>query len=359
MTEGLKPGGEAERLTYDGEKKRGLTWSVDGKDIIFSSGVSNPKLYRISSAGGQPLPVALFEAGLINPVIHRKTGKLTFAQIKESGNQSDIWRVGLDDAHLPANPPTRFICSTRNDRLPRFSPNGEWIAFLSDRTGSTALWICDAEGSNAIQLTEVDQWNWHNWSPDGEQIAFMDQLDGNIDLWVINSSGRGRRRLTRHPAPDFHPSWSNDGKWVYFQSSRGGSNRIWKISTVGGKAAQLSTFAAHMPQESPDGNWLYYKTEESLWRLALRDAASPEDLGLKIGGAYTVGNDGIYYAAVPEEGKFALKFRRMATGTDNLIAVSDKPFGWGLTVSPDSHTVLYSLYDDQWTLDLMLVENFR
>jgi len=49
----------------------------------------------------------------------------------------------------------KFIVSTRNDNLPKFSPDGRKVAFDSDRSGSWEIWICDADGSNLVQLTSL------------------------------------------------------------------------------------------------------------------------------------------------------------------------------------------------------------
>jgi len=61
---------------------------------------------------------------------------------------------------------------------------------------------------------------WHNlepaWSPDGQRIAFSSNRDGNYELYVMNADGSGQRRLTHNRPVDAGPSWSPDGKRLAF-----------------------------------------------------------------------------------------------------------------------------------------------
>jgi Tol biopolymer transport system component len=58
------------------------------------------------------------------------------------------------------------------------------------------------------------------WSPDGQRVAFDSTADGNVDIYVIRSGGGKPVRLTTDSADDRIPSWSRDGNWIYFDSDR-------------------------------------------------------------------------------------------------------------------------------------------
>jgi TolB protein len=95
---------------------------------------------------------------------------------------------------------------------PKWSPDGTRIAFFWT-TGRTALWVMDADGRNARDLTEAwDHGMNFCWSPDGEELVYL--WKGN--LWIINVGSGGRRQLTSLDVGTQWPSWSPTGKWIAF-----------------------------------------------------------------------------------------------------------------------------------------------
>ena len=64
----------------------------------------------------------------------------------------NIWRIPGPNALDKDSVPTRFIASTQPDGSPQFSPDGEKIAFSSARSGTYAIWVCDRDGLNPVEL---------------------------------------------------------------------------------------------------------------------------------------------------------------------------------------------------------------
>src|SRR5439155_2091643 len=121
------------------------------------------------------------------------------------------------------------------DDLPALSPDGSRLAFLSNQTGSTQVWVSDADGANQRQLTFGPG---HlllspQWSPDGRQIVFSSTVGGNRDIYVVGADGGDVKRLTSEPAEEGNPSWSRDGRSIYFRSDRDGLAQIWKAPSAG------------------------------------------------------------------------------------------------------------------------------
>src|ERR1700737_4418539 len=79
---------------------------------------------------------------------------------------------------------------------------------MSDRSGNLEIWVCDSDGSNALQLTSFGgpQATTPRWSPDGGRIAFDSDAEGEYDIWVIGANGGKPQRMTTHPANDGNPS---------------------------------------------------------------------------------------------------------------------------------------------------------
>ncbi|WP_224249292.1 alpha/beta hydrolase family protein [Hyalangium gracile] len=83
-------------------------------------------------------------------------------------------------------------------------------------------------------------------SPDGQRIAFvlrttdMEANRGRTDLWLVNADGSGARQLTSHPDADNQPVWAPDGRSLFFLSSRGGSSQVWRLPIDGGEPQQVT-----------------------------------------------------------------------------------------------------------------------
>src|SRR5262249_27396839 len=166
-------GGDVRQLTFDNKDFAGLDWTADGHDIIFSSNRAGPRrsLWRIAAAGGTPerLGVAGENAGW--PCVSRKARRLAFVQ--GADGDLNIYRIELAVSR-GASTPTKFASSTQLEYAPRFSPDGKKVAFESTRSGNHEVWVCDADGSNLIQLTSSNG-GWAGtprWSPNGREVVF-------------------------------------------------------------------------------------------------------------------------------------------------------------------------------------------
>ncbi len=107
------------------------------------------------------------------------------------------------------------------DILPRWSPDGQKIAFASQRGGDNYdVWVMNADGSGLVQLTDDPA---HDvgpaWSPDGTQIAFASARSGEGDVYVMNADGANVRRVTNLPGYDDGVDWSPDGSYIAFENS--------------------------------------------------------------------------------------------------------------------------------------------
>ena len=91
---------------------------------------------------------------------------------------------------------------------PVWSPDGQQIAFLSERDGLTGIYVMNADGSDAHRLTStLSVGRGYSWSPDSRQIAFSALDKGNADVYVVDTARQIIVALTRDPAPDESPAW--------------------------------------------------------------------------------------------------------------------------------------------------------
>jgi len=73
-----------------------------------------------------------------------------------------------------------------------------------------------------------------SWSPDGQKIAFASQRDGNWEVYTMDTDGGNVKNLTNNVADDQKPTWSPDAKELAFQSKRTGRWEIWRMKAADG-----------------------------------------------------------------------------------------------------------------------------
>src|SRR5262245_1849997 len=252
-------GGEPTRLTFDNATIHGLAWMPDGRSIVFSSGRSGGlnMLWRISSNGGKPEPLGVGGDQAYFPAISDQGQHLAYV----SGQRATSFlRVELPNSPSKTSLQTKILSSTSEEYLPQISTDGKRIVFVSRRSGIDEIWACDSDGSKLRQLTGLGRplTGTPRWSPDGEYIAFDARLEEQSDIYVITAGGGQPQRVTKETASDEVPSWSRDGKWIYFASNRSGAYQVWKTPAEGGESVQVTKAGGFAAFESPDGKDVYY-----------------------------------------------------------------------------------------------------
>ena len=385
----LNPRGEPRRRTFM-EQLSGASpqsFTSDGRDIVFSAGsMTNESLWRVPVSGtASPERLPFGEVG-IWPHLSRQGNRLAYTVMSSNLN---IYRLNLPVADGPTGAAVKLIASSRFDLLPRYSPDGNRIAFVSYRSGASEIWTCDSDGSNPVQLTLLGaQTGYPRWAPDGKRIGFSSDAEGHFDVYVVDAEGGAPRRLTSDPSMESAPSWSRNGEWIYFTSNRNGNYQIFKIP-AGGGPAQVVTAGTRPTMESPDGQWFYFArgANHSVWRMPVGGGSegTEEDaeqvLESSLSELYDVVEDGVYFVPPSKGDDYSLHFLRFAAGAVELIydferhaavvedaaAVAEDvevearhrlwPVGT-MSVAPDGRSILFSQQEPP-EADLMLVENFR
>ena len=360
----LNAAGEAQRLTT------GKRWCVNpvwlpGRDRILYLELEQPSAFhelRITAAGrgrGSVQRIPLDDAPSdITVSLH---------DLVYSSSQADenIWRARIAPEGEAPSSPELFITSTRIDDKPRYSPDGSKIAFTSSRSGSPEIWVSQADGSNPVPLTtmRVPLVGYASWSPDGQRIAFHARPEGQGDVFVMPAAGGAVQRLTSDAADDVQPSYSHDGLSIYFSSTRSGRQEIWKMPAAGGEAEQVTTSGAARCYESPDGKTLVYLTADfSRIESVPVGGGLPSKIAEPLHSyptGFAVTSAGVYYEAPPHAGdQRYVRFFSFATGNSRPVAVANRPFALGMTISPDGKYVLFDQLDESGS-DLMLVRDFH
>lgn len=157
-----------------------------------------------TEATGAQTPVATAEAGDFPDVVAyegRHDGK--------PNGDGEIYLLN------PGSPPANLTNNPAQDSDPAWSPDGEWLAFLSDRSRKTELYVINITGSRLVQLSDEPGVTWEgplSWSPDGKLIALSgvrEEQGGQRWVYLVGLDGSGARALSGSrggAAPRFSPS---------------------------------------------------------------------------------------------------------------------------------------------------------
>jgi Tol biopolymer transport system component/serine/threonine protein kinase len=362
-------GGEPKRLTFDSRGMDSpLTWSADGRDILFSSARKGlPTLWRVSASGGEPRPVAGVGTMAFCPSVSRKGHQLIYQNQLRNDN---IWRVQLtDETHIKGSPSVLISSNVGMNWRPDFSPDGKRIAFESSRSGYAEIWACDTDGTNCSPLTSLHGVaGTPRWSPDGRHIAFEFHPGAHSEIYVLEvGSGPPHLVHTRSGAENLAPSWSRDGQWIYFASDRGeGRFQLWKVRLQGGPPIQVTRNGGVYGVESADQKFLYYAKFEAngIWRMPLPGGEETEISSVmdSTGGSdwynWALARNGIYFLNRAAEPKEAIEYFDLATRKTSTILVPDRRADFGVALSPDERLLVYP-QNDVYQSNLVLMKNFR
>jgi Tol biopolymer transport system component len=270
----------------------------------------------------------------------------------------------LSGENPPASAP--LLRSLFDEETRNYSPDNKRIAFASTRSGTEEIWICDADGSKPMQMTSMQgpQCTNPQWSRDGRTILFNSRRQGSADLYLLWPDTGELRRITDDPAEEVEPRWSRDGRTIYFGSNRTGRFEVWKMPAAGGAAIRITKNGGLTATESPDGRFLYYAKHEgsptSIWRVPA-DGGEEKLMvdGLSYALNVAVADRGLYFLALGDHPyQTSIDFFEFATGKRKTLLKLGKQYWYGMALSRDQKSLLYSVIHNAGS-NLMLVEEFR
>lgn len=163
---------------------------------------------------------------------------------------------------------------------PAWSPDGQWLAYVSFETKHSAVYVQRVRSGERRQVSARAGVNGAPaWSPDGKRLALtLGGSGGNPDIYVLDLASQGLVRLTDDPAIDTEPEWAPDGSSIYFTSDRAGSPQIYRVPVQPGAHPRRITFTGTYnarPRLSPDGSQLAMVTlDNGSYRIAVQDLAN-------------------------------------------------------------------------------------
>jgi serine/threonine-protein kinase len=195
-------------------------------------------------------------------------GKRVAVGIVDEGKY-DIWVYELEHGPL-----TRLTFEGHN-YYPVWTPDGERVAFSSNRAGTRDLYWKQADGSGAAEPLLIAEFAQYEifFSPDGKLLVYREMHpDTGRDIWILPLEGeRKPQPVLQTSFSECTPMLSPDGRWLAYTSDESGRNEIYvrDISNSGGGRWQVSTSGGTEPLWSRDGRELFYRSGNNILAVAI------------------------------------------------------------------------------------------
>ena len=251
-------------------------WSPDGTMIAVSAGTSAGSLpetvvaVAVADGSDKPLTAHKWLAAKSLSWLSDGSGLALQATDADSAGRDQLWLVAYPSGQV------RRITNDLNSYSDLTLSADSSALVTVQRDQLTSLWVApEGDARRARQTSsgigKYDGLNGLAWTPDG-RLVYVSNASGNLDLWIMNADGTQARQLTTDPSVDLWPAVSPDGRSVVFTSLRAGSSSLWRMDIDGGNPQPLTKANPAWPAEiSPDGKWVLYTSSESgqpgLWKV--------------------------------------------------------------------------------------------
>lgn len=211
---------DGKRIVYCGFATSGDIWSTtvsangnatNDNPIQLAQGKNTRKTYPVFSPDGKKIAYTVFTIGAT----------------------TQIWMMdsdGKDQKQL----------TTGMGSFPRWFPDGNSIAFFSQRENRTGIWSVTIDGKETKLFDFDEDIPFARMSPNGKQVAFNSEKNGVLNIQVISIEGKETKPLTFDNELMGFPVWSPDGKWIAFMIKRGEDTHVGVIPSEGGEPIQLT-----------------------------------------------------------------------------------------------------------------------
>ena len=205
----------------------------------------------------------------VRPRIVKVTDKISNYEISPDGKRAlfgargDIFTVPAEKGNIRSLTHSVDI----HERDSKWSPDGNWIAYISDKTGENEIYIMHPDGSEAVQLTKnTKSYLWKlEWSPDSKKLLCSDKLMRLFYLDVESKEIKEIIKSKNWEITDF--TWSPDSRWIAFSDPVNNNNSVIQVySLETGKILPVTDefFDCGAPEFSADGKYLFFISNRTI-----------------------------------------------------------------------------------------------
>ncbi len=329
-------------------------WSPDGKTLAFIvSGTDAEGYYvnvdevRVGDKVERKISSDRWRSISSISWLRDGTGLLAVARDGGSiaGSPTQLWHISYADGQA------RRITNDLNYYigLSLAADSHTAVAVLLNRSAN--VWIMpqsDTRKSRRVTTSNFSGIEGVAWAPDG-RLVYTSMERENLDLWITNANGSNAVQLTFEPGADLYPSVCPDGRYLVFLSNRGMRWGIWRMKLDGSDPVELVRNAREYstPVCSQDSEWVIYGSEvnnkQGLFKLRI-DGGTAIQLVEKPAFSHALSPDGklVAYVHRPPELNAKPQIEIIAAEDGSLVTVLDLPGDMGrMRWSPDSAALDY------------------
>jgi Tol biopolymer transport system component/DNA-binding winged helix-turn-helix (wHTH) protein len=355
-------GGDPTPITRVGNPTGGhgaASWSPDGSRIVFVAYDGEATdIWTTSAAGADLKRVILSKKWVYDPVYAPDGEHLYYGGVSEFGNFV-LYKLRLSPANGEAASEPIEVTNTGLARIKHLSisADGKKLVYSAPMMKSSITSVPISrdsfEAAGAPEPLAQDtsyRKGLPRFSPDGQKIAYTTFRGGtNQDIWMMDADGKNPLQLTADPAPDWCPSWFADNDRIAFQSTRQEKLVVFSISIKSGREKLLFDPGQNMGWAvlSPGGNQVAFNSTKSgtinVWTAAV-EVGTPVQLTFD---KETMG----WPCWSPDEKLLAFQMRRgddthvmvmPSSGGEPTQLTFDRGQSWPHSFSPDGDKIAFA-----------------
>ena len=296
------------RSLAKGVMNDGSTWRVqasasnDGTIVFGGGGSGDLQLLFMDRATKQITTIADKIPNIYGAVVSPQADRIA---LQIDMGENDIWVLDLARGVR-----TRLTFGPVANTDPVWSPNGRWIAYISNREGRFHIYRKPSDGGGAeeLLLTGNEDMATSCWSRDGKYLFYTKIILANsrAEIWALPIEGDRKPALV--VARGYGASISPDGRWLAYASNESGRSEAYVVPFGGGQGKwQLSANGGTRPRWSQDGKELYFMDlNYSLWAVPVRDTGGALQFGTPQNLVLNWSAPQVFYDVVPGGKKIVL-----------------------------------------------------
>ena len=249
-----------QNVTYNLFNNTGVSWNPKGDTIIYSTQTGRGS--EIYWQGFLPLRLRgmsiYFDEGKGSSASWGSNGKVYLAKYTGERNTDIFEYVVVYAGAGPSLELSRKL--TKHSTIetePVLSPDGNKLAYISDRTGSPQIYLMDLSTKKSTRLTNKGRYNSSPaWSPDSSMIAYTSIVGGKSAIFRVGADDPlgFANQVSPKGMQAESPVWSSDGSMVAFQAKKGMDWKIYYVLSSGSSAQRLTNSSDGVNETAPSWN---------------------------------------------------------------------------------------------------------